>query len=133
MEDKVQTPYLSARPSAARSQPTGATSLPAPLLPAVLGRERGPWLCSSEWAVLSFQRTLVCTLERPPCSNLCPSLTPRDCWSLPLPCFHATLPIPHHLVSSQVGVSSPYRVPDVAQGLARPELELRVFMSEVKE
>lgn len=43
------------------------------------------------------------------------------------------LPSPHHIVSSQVGVSSPHRVPDVAQGLARPELELRVLMSEVKE
>lgn len=109
LEDKIQTLYLSARPSAARAQPTRATLLPAPLPTAVLGQDREPWLCSSERAALSFPRTLVCTLEQPPCSNLCPSLTPWDCRCLPLPCFHATVaqPSSHSELTGRCVFSTP--------------------------
>lgn len=118
-----------------RSQPTCAASLQYPHTqvfqagtmipdPAPLSEH----LCQSG--------TLVHLLEGPPCSDLCPFRTSPDCWSpsaeLPSPPWELPQPLSHRTVSSQV--CPVHSVPlDVTQGRAQLELELRVFMNEVKE
>ena len=118
-----------------RSQPTCAASLQCPHTqvfqagtmipdPAPLSEH----LCQSG--------TLVHLLEGPPCSDLCPFWTSPDCWSpsaeLPSPPWELPQPLSHRTVNSQV--CPVHSVPlDVTQGRAQLELELRVFINEVKE